>query len=227
MIDLPTILHTPARRWTPRFDVPEGVTAIDLTEGPVAAAERLSTQARTVLPGIAEEQISHLIESRRVVVDTLRAGGVFWSGSFVGESDADPDRLTVAHLAASLVETETEDIDLSAAVAGLNGGLNCGAGIGAGEAPDSGATDQVADVIQLPAGPAILVISDRVVHPVRSSVGTPDGSAHRVRQVLVALPVPGAARLTVLTLATEHLADWPAYLDLMAQIARSLGFTGD
>jgi hypothetical protein len=223
VIDLPTVLHTPPRWWTPRFDVPEGITVIDLAEDPLAAAGRLSAQARSVLPGIPDDQVSHLVESQRAVVDALRAGGVYWAGSCVARSGADPGCLTVAHLAASLVETGTVDTDLAAAVAELNGS----AGAASRQYPGAGDSDRVADVIQLPAGPAMLVISEQVIHPVRTTIGTPDGTARRIRQVLVALPVPGAARLAVLTLATEHLADWTAYLDLMARIARSLGFSSD
>lgn len=209
MIDLPTTLHSPPTPRMPRFDVPAAITPIDLTEDPATGARRLATQARTVLPGVTDERVDHLVAAQRGILDAMRAGGVYWAGNCLARSDVDPSRLTVAHLAASVVALETGIVDLHAAVAGLG----------------NGAGSRVADVIQLPAGPAIVVIEEAVVHPASTAVGTAAGSGHRVRQVLVGVPVPDAPELAVLTLATEHLADWPAYLDLMATIAGSVVFT--
>lgn len=233
MIDLPTTLHAPPPTWTPRFDVPEAVTAIDLTEGPAATATRMTAQARSALPGVTADQVAHLVAAQRAVVDALVAGGAFWAGSCLARSDADPGRITVAHLAASVVDLdpgrlnpgcldpghldpgylEVGRLDAAAVVAGLNGGAGPGDPV-----------ELVADVIALPAGPALVVISEHDVRATHTVFDTPDGCERRVRQILVGMQVPESARLAVLTLATEHLADWPAYLELMATISRSIRF---
>jgi hypothetical protein len=215
MIDLPTTLHAPASVRMPRFEVPASVTEIDLVEDPAIAEERLAARARTALPGISDGRVAYLVAAQRAIVDTLRAGGACWAGSCVARRDAHPSRLTVAHLAASLVEVEVDTVDPATVVAAVVAYLSHATG------------NRVAEVIQLPAGPAIVVIDEQVVRTAMTVVGSPDGTEHRVRQILVALPVPDAPWLAVLTLATEHLADWADYLGLMADLARSVVFTRD
>lgn len=220
-LDLPTTLHAPPPTWTPAFSVPAAVTVLDLTEDPATAGDRLAAQARAALPGVGDDQVAHLVAARRAIVDRLVSGGVYWAGSCVARSDVDPGRLTVAHLAASVLHVGTDRIEPAAVVADLNGGDS-------GPLSEAGVSgrvaNRVADVVQLPVGPAIVVISEQVVRPALTAVGTPDGTEHHVRQLLVAVQVPDAPRLAVLTLATDHLADWSAYVDLMATIARSLEF---
>lgn len=201
MLDLPTTLHPAGGRAPVRFAVPGAVVPIDLDD-PESAAAQLVARARIALPGATSEQLAAVVAARWLLVDGLRAAGTGWAGTCVARSDADPERLTVALLTASVLDVGPGEAPAEAVAATL-----------AAQAPR-----RVAEVVALPAGDSVVVVEDRTV----GAPGSAGTGGVRQMQVLIAVD-PG--RLLVLGIATACTADWDAWLEVLAVIARSVGTT--
>ncbi len=184
-----------------RFAVPETFRSIDLGPDPAARAEALLT----VSDGLGADRRIGLVVAQEMLVSRLREGGVGYAAHVVGRVEDVRPRMSVGLFSVVVQAVRT----------GSNTVLDEFA-----TRFDSGGPERAARTIQLPAGRALTITEDRVIG---SNTGVVDRS-HVVRQAQMTLPMPGRRHLVTFALATEWLQDWPTYLDILGDLARSITF---
>lgn len=184
-----------------RFAVPETFRPIDLGPDPAARAEELLT----VSDGLDADRRIGLVVAQEMLVSGLREGGVCYAAHVVGRVEGVRPRMSVGLFSVVVQAVRTgSDTILDEFATRF----------------DSGGPGRTARTIPLPAGRALTIMEDRVIG---SATGV-GGHSHVVRQAQMTLPMPGRRHLVTFALATEWLQDWPTYLDILGDLARSITF---
>ncbi len=192
-----------------RFRVPEDFQEIVLDEPPEERARRTFDSFRGRL-GLTERQAFHLAFSQEHMVARLRDEGAVYVGQCVARSETDPTALTSAQYT---ILVKKADLDAGDPLDAVAGGLR-----------KPGEPREVL-FTEFPAGKALVVGEELAVTSPFGPLGEHRPATHRVRQAQVVLPFPDRRRLAIIGVSSEHLADWPSYVEILDGIARSVSFT--
>jgi ribosomal protein L18 len=192
-----------------RFTVPEELHEIDLTEDAETRVQRAYANATAIMRGATEMQRLSVVFNREMMIAQLVSEGAVYAGQLIARSDADATKLATAQFAILVKEADLDAADPLAAVAG---GLK-----------EPGKAREVG-FAQYPAGAALVVGEEvKVTMPV-TVTGEPVASTSLVRQAQIVFPCPDRRHIVILTVSSDSLADWRAYVDILDGMARSVSF---
>lgn len=192
-----------------RFAVPEQLLEVDLAEAPDARMRRALEQYPAALRGLTAQQAVHLTLTQEMSLAKFREEGAVYVGQIFARSDHDPARLTTGQLAIMVKPVDSRAEQPLAAIAG---GLTV-----RGEPREIGYAD-------FPAGEALVVGEEVTVRIPFTPLGRPTPVTHRMRQAQIIFAFPDKRRLAILSVSTEDLGDWQAYLAILNGVAQSVSF---
>ena len=170
------------------------------------------TQLRSLFPTAPDAPLTAVASAQEQLTAAMLDHGVRYAATVLARSESDPTRLTTAFFTVAEQRVElTGTRPLEELVERL-------------AEPD---LRREMDFFDLPAGRALAVVEDREVRPGGTLSGAVDESVHLVRQLQLFLPFPDREGLAVFALATECLADWPEYVDIMGAIAKTVRVADD
>ncbi len=199
----------PAPKIPFRFTVPRLLMAVDLAEAPEARMRRALEQWPAALRGLTPHQAVHLALTQEASLAKLREEGAIYVGQAFARSDHDPSRPTTGQLA---IMVKPAVLQAEQPLAAIAGGLTV-----RGEPREIGYAD-------FPAGEALVVGEEVTTRVPFTPLGGRTPVTHRIRQAQVIFAFPDRRRLAILSVSTEDLGDWPAYLELLNGVAKSVSF---
>lgn len=201
---------TPEAKIPFRFTVPEQLHEVDLAEAPDARMRRALEQWPSALRGLTPQQAVHLALTQEMSLAKFREEGAVYVGQVFARSDHDPSRLTTGQLA---IMVKPAALEAEQPLAAIAGGLTV-----RGEPREIGYAD-------FPAGEALVIGEEVTVRVPFTPLGRPTPVTHRTRQAQIIFAFPDKRRLAILSVSTEDLADWQAYLAILNGVAQSVSFT--
>ncbi|WP_037316867.1 hypothetical protein [Amycolatopsis orientalis] len=199
----------PATKVPFRFTVPEQLHEVDFAEPADARIRRALERWPAALRGLTPHQAVHLALTQEMSLAKLREEGAVYVGQIFARSDHDPARVTTGQLA---IMVKPADLRAEQPLAAIAGGLTV-----RGEPREIGYAD-------FPAGEALVVGEEVTVSLPFTPLGGRRPVTHRMRQAQIIFAFPDRRRLAILSVATEDLADWRAYLAILNGVAKSVSF---
>ncbi|CAM5321960.1 hypothetical protein [Streptomyces abikoensis] len=193
------------------FSVPSAFQDIDLTVSAEANTARLIGELTGLPEPPGEQEIAHAVLVQQAMYEMLAAAGAVYAGILLaGPTEDDPGgRLTSLMLTVTARPSELSNDQTVHRLARTMGAIYPEAEVG---------------VVRLPTGPAVLLTEDsRVERPV-NLLGD-GGGPTVVRQLHVFVPVPGRLAMADFSIATENLAEWDDYVDILGQVCTTIEFT--
>ncbi|WP_171163684.1 hypothetical protein [Streptomyces sp. I05A-00742] len=193
------------------FSVPEEFQDIDLTVSAEANTNKLIGELTRLTPRPSDEQIAHAALVQQSMYEMLTAAGAVYAGILLaGPTEDEPGR----HLSSLMLTVTARPSELSNdrtvhRLARTMGAIYPEAEVG---------------VVRLPSGPAVLLTEDsKVERPV--NLLSDGGGPTVVRQLHVFVPIPGRLAMADFSIATENLAEWDDYVDILGQVCTTIEFT--
>ncbi|MFJ9615314.1 hypothetical protein [Streptomyces noursei] len=193
------------------FSVPEDFRDIDLTVSAEANTNKLIEELTGLARRPSDEEIAHAVLVQQSMYEMLTAAGAVYAGILLaGPSEDEPDgRLSSLMMTVTARPSELSNDQTVHQLARTMGAIYPEAEVG---------------VVQLPTGPAVLLTEDSKVERPVNLLGD-GGDPTIVRQLHVFVPIPERTAMADFSIATENLAEWDDYVDLLGQVCRTLTFT--
>ncbi|WP_405843076.1 hypothetical protein OG528_31670 [Streptomyces platensis] len=193
------------------FSVPEDFRDIDLTVSAEANTNKLIGELAGLTRRPSNEEIAHAVLVQQSMYEMLAAAGAVYAGTLLaGPTEEEPDQpLTSLMLTVTARPSELSNDRTVHRLARTMGAIYPEAEVG---------------VVQLPTGPAVLLTEDsKVERPV--NLLSDGGGPTIVRQLHVFVPVPDRLAMADFSIATENLAEWDDYVDILGQVCNTITFT--
>lgn len=188
-----------------KFALPHGFHPIDMSEPPDRRAERLYDQ----LSGLTPEQRVPVVLANQYAVERMMEEGVIYAASFVGRSERDSTAATTAQFTVLLKDaTDRRGRQLETILDSLRQERkNC-----------------EAQLVDLTIGRCVVVVEDDRFSTAGDILGRPENRVHHVRQIQVIYPLTDRGKLAFFGLSTECLRDWDDYVEMMAEISKTISW---
>ncbi|MBB3661168.1 hypothetical protein FB384_000072 [Prauserella sediminis] len=197
----------PQQRFPLAFTLPAEFRPADLTADAATRATRLQEQLESSLPGLSGEQLLHVVMANQYAVERMLDEGVLYAATFVGRSDREPNAASMAQFSVL-----TRDVP-----GRLRQPLEPVL-----EAIRRERKNARAQYVDLEIGRCLVVVEDdRFRNPVRVT-GEPTDTTRHVRQIQVIFPLVDRGQLAFFALSTECLWDWDDYVEMMAEICKTI-----
>lgn len=192
------------------FELQHGFQEVDLTADPDARAEQLIQRLRRSIPGLSAEQQLNIVLTYQYAIERMIAEGVIYSSNFVGRSRRNPTAATTAQFAVSVRDSTVKanrPLDVAAATLRQEG--------------------RRVDLVDLSIGRCLAVVAEDTLRPPTRITGEPTSTLRRVRQIQLIVPLSDRDQLSFFALSTECLRDWDDYVQMMAEICRTIRWRGE
>ncbi|MFF8447649.1 hypothetical protein ACF06Q_08110 [Streptomyces leeuwenhoekii] len=193
------------------FSVPEDFRDIDLTVSAETNTNKLIAELTNLPRRPSDAEIAHAVLVQQAMYEMLAAAGAVYAGILLaGPSEDAPDGpLSSLMLTVTARPSELSNNQTVHRLARTMGAIYPEAEVG---------------VVRLPTGPAVLLTEDsRVERPV-NLLGD-GGGPTVVRQLHVFVPIPERLAMADFSIATENIAEWDDYVDILGQVCNTITFT--
>ena len=192
-----------------RFTVPDGLTELDLHGDPDERVQRTYEALRGASPA-GEQEVVRMVVTQEAMLARLLQEGAVYAAMCLARSEVDPAQLVTAQFS---VLVKAQELHGQYPLRDVSRGLR-----------SPGEPREVV-LNEFPAGEALVIGEEVRVGLGNESGDSTDGGARVVRQAQVVFAFPGNERIAILTLASEHLDDWPYFVAMLDSIAHSVSFS--
>lgn len=193
------------------FELPSSFQAIDLSaDAADRGAELYAKLQATQLPLTEDQRLWLLLTNQRLVERMIREG-VLYAATFFGRSERDRTALTTAQFT---VTVQRRAFESGSTLEELAGALR--------EHREGCAVEQV----RLSIGAALAIVEDDHVELSRDPFGNENGAIKHVRQLQIVLPLTSKRQLVFFGISTECIRDWNEYVEMMAEICKTIRWQG-
>lgn len=189
------------------FNLPDVFERIDLTSSPEIRADHLLDAIERNLPELSQEDRLRLVFANQHAVERMLLGGVIFAANFVGRSEVDRTAASTAQFSVLAVEglgDSPRPLDVAA------------------EALQKEDRNRDLQFTDLNIGRCLAIVEETVLHPATGIQGEDTTSARHVRQIQIMFPLTEQRKLAIFALSTECLQDWDDYVEMMAQICKTI-----
>ncbi|MEV4441170.1 hypothetical protein AB0K09_19545 [Streptomyces sp. NPDC049577] len=192
------------------FSVPEVFRDIDLTVPAEVNTLALVAELTGLESPPSQEEIAHAVLVQQSMYEMLAAAGAVYAGILLaGPTKSEPGRrLSSLMLTVTARPSELSNDRTVHRLARTMGAIYPEAEVG---------------VVRLPSGLAVLLTEDSKVERPVNLLGR-GGGPTVVRQLHVFVPIPGRLAMADFSIATENIAEWDDYVDLLGQVCNTIVF---
>ncbi|MFJ2745692.1 hypothetical protein ACIO3O_39235 [Streptomyces sp. NPDC087440] len=193
------------------FQVPEVFRDINLGISAEENTNKLIDDLKTLTPRPSDEDIARAAVSQQSMYEMLSAAGAVYAGILLTGPSQDAPEQTLSSLLLTVTArpSELSNDRTVHRLARTMGAIYPEAEVG---------------VVNLHTGPAVVLTEEtKVERPV--NLLADDTSPTFVRQMHIFVPVPGRTAMADFSIATENIAAWDDYVDIIGGVCKTITFT--